>query len=76
MGRMLGLVTNELGLELFNQVETAAKLEAIEMAQLMLEERRQRVHAFSERMGVLLGMNPVLDSWLEITSTDPVALLN
>ncbi len=76
MGRMLGLAANELALELFDQVETAAKLEAIQMAQLMLEERRLRVHAFSERMAVLLGMSPVLDGWLDITSTDPAALLN
>ncbi|MDP2659239.1 MAG: hypothetical protein Q8R28_00725 [Dehalococcoidia bacterium] len=76
MGRRLGLAANEPGVELFNQVETAARQEAIETAELMLEERRQIVPAVSQRMAVLLGMNPVLDRWLEITSTDPAALLN
>lgn len=72
----MGLAANEPGVELFNQVETAARQEAIETAELMLEERRQIVPAVSQRMAVLLGMNPVLDRWLEITSTDPAALLN
>lgn len=77
MGRALNTFGTDLGLvEAFNQVEIALKQEAITLAELMLEERRHRVQAFSEQLGSLLGMNSVLDSWLEITSTDPVNLLN
>jgi len=77
MGRGLNIFNTDFAtVEAFNEVQIAVNAEAIAVAQLMAEERRLRVQAFSEQLGSLLGMNPALDGWLEVTSTDPAVVLN
>ncbi len=77
MGRSFNIFNTDFTtVEAFNEVQMALNAETIAVAQLMAEERRLRVRAFSEQLGSLLGMNPALDGWLEVTSTDPAFVLN